>query len=371
MRLAIVVSSMSHGGAQRVTALLANEWAQRGDAVCFVTLDSLRDDCYELDARVTRVALELGGDSSHVFDALVGNWRRAAALRSALLKFRAEVVLSFGDQTNVLAVLASRCTGMRCVIAERTDPMRHPIGMSWNALRRVTYPMASALVVQTRALLPWARSLMLGKRRTHAVRNPVRNMHRFVRRRSDGPHRTVIAVGRLAPEKAFDALVVAFSRLADAFSNWNLVLVGEGPEREALVRLAGSLGISDRVAFHGWIAEPGESLSRADLFVMCSRYEGFPNALLEAMACGLPSISTDCLGSREIITPDVDGVLVPTDSVAHLEAAMRALMEDDPRRERLACAALAVSQRFSLKAVLEEWDAVLLADRAPYEACRA
>jgi GalNAc-alpha-(1->4)-GalNAc-alpha-(1->3)-diNAcBac-PP-undecaprenol alpha-1,4-N-acetyl-D-galactosaminyltransferase len=371
MRLAIVLSSMSQGGAQRVGALLANAWAQRGETVCLITLDGSRENCYALDRRVTRVMLEVTGDSAHSLAAIAANWRRAAALRRALQRFRTDAVLSFCDQTNVLAVLATRGTRMRCVIAERTDPSRHSIGRMWDVLRRLSYPMASALVVQTRALLPWARSVMLGRRRAHAVRNPVRDMSAFVRSDRDAARRVVIAVGRLAPEKALDTLLIAFSRVADAFQNWNLVLVGEGPERGALVGLAHALGIAHRVSFPGWLAEPGEPLSQADLFVMPSRYEGFPNALLEAMACGLAAIATDSVGSSEIITPDVDGILVPTDSVEHLEAAMRALMNDDARRARLARAALSVAQRFSLKTALDEWDAILFPGRATLEVQRA
>lgn len=371
MRLAIVLSSMSHGGAQRVTALLANEWVRRGEAVCLITLDAADADCYELDERVQRVPLEVSGDSRHLADAVAGNWRRIAALRRALRTFRAEVVLGFGDQTNVLAVLATIGSGMRCVVGEVTDPARHSIGTVWDVLRRLTYPLATALVVQTRALLPWARSVMLGSRRAFAVRNPVRDMRPYQRERSAGGDYSIVAVGRLAPEKALDVLLAAFSRLASRFPRWKVVLVGEGPERAALAELARSLGIAERVIFAGWLPEPGQELAKADLFVMSSRYEGFPNALLEAMACGLPVISTDCLGSREIITPDVDGLLVPIDSVSGLERAMAELMGDAKRRVRLASAALAVTQRFSLEAVVAEWDAILVDRPAPLEACRA
>jgi GalNAc-alpha-(1->4)-GalNAc-alpha-(1->3)-diNAcBac-PP-undecaprenol alpha-1,4-N-acetyl-D-galactosaminyltransferase len=196
-------------------------------------------------------------------------------------------------------------------------------------------------------------------------------MERFAHVERDGSRRSLITVGRLAPEKGLDVLLSAFSRVAGAFPDWTLIVLGEGPERARLSELAERLGISDRVSFAGWIREPGDALARADLFVMSSRYEGFPNALLEAMACGLPAIATESLGAREIITPDIDGVLVPVDSVSELEAALRELMSDDAARRRLSRAARAVSRRFSLEAVVRQWDEILAPAPVRREVCRA
>ena len=370
LNIVIVLSSMSYGGAQRVAALLANHWARRGGQVSVITFDSAAEDRFELDRNVRRIALDMTGNAANLLHALEENTSRVVALRRAIIASRADAVLSFGDQTNIVAVLATRLTGIPCVIAERTDPSHHDIGPLWDTLRRLVYPLASALVVQTRSLVPWARSVMLSSRKARVVRNPVRDMHKYVRREQAPAKRVVIAAGRLAPEKAYDVLLMAFSRVTGAFPGWSLLVLGEGPERRALEALAHSLGITDRVSFPGWMSEPGESLSNADLFVICSRYEGFPNALLEAMACGLPVISTDCLGSREIVTHDLNGVLVPVDSPDSLTEAMSKLMADDALRRRLADAALATSAHFSLQSVADEWDCILRPARVTARACR-
>ena len=370
MKVALVMSSMSFGGAQRVAALLSNHWARRGHQIALITFEAASADRYELDPAVRRIALGLTADAPNLLRGLTGNFGRIRALRQAIRQSNPDAVLSFGDQTNVLAVIATRFIGIACVIAERTDPTRHSIGKLWSALRRVVYPWASALVMQTHALLPWARSVMLIPRKTHVICNPVRDMQRFARADRHGAERVVIAAGRLAREKGFDVLLAAFAQVAGRFPAWRLVVLGEGPEREALGALAKSLGLGSRASFPGWIAEPGEWLARADLFVMSSRYEGFPNALLEAMACGVPVVSTDCVGSREIVTHDFDGVLVPVDSVAALAAAMADLMGDSAARQRLAEAALAVSRRFGLDRVAGEWADILTADCTVNEPCR-
>jgi glycosyltransferase involved in cell wall biosynthesis len=362
LKLGLVISSMDCGGAERVMAQLANHWARRGDQVTLVTLDTAASDWFELHPRVKRVALGVLGDSRSLPGAIGANLVRLLALRRALLATGASVIVSFEECTNVLVLLASLWAQLTLVVCERNDPRMSPIGRAWNALRKLTYPLADALVVQTKALLPWGRRIMRGRRVIEAIPNPVRPMNGYALAL---PHemKHIVSVGRLAPQKGHDVLLRAFAAVSREHPQWTLTIAGEGPERQALSALAAELGISDRVRLVGTVPEPGELLVASDFFVMASRYEGFPNALLEAMACGLPVISTRSVGAQEIVTDGHDGLLTPIDDEAALADAMRRLIEDPQLRAHLGRNGAEVSERYSLERIVERWDAAISAAR--------
>jgi len=166
-------------------------------------------------------------------------------------------------------------------------------------------------------------------------------------------------MGRLVPQKGFDLLLEAFSRIADRYPEWSVKVLGKGPLQGQLEAQAESLGLKSRVTFAGVVSDPFPILRAADLFVFSSRFEGFGNALAEAMACGLPVISFDCpSGPADIIRDGMDGILVLAENVAGLAGAMDRLMGNAAERERLARRAPEVLARFSLESVLALWEQV-------------
>ena len=169
-----------------------------------------------------------------------------------------------------------------------------------------------------------------------------------------------VSIARLIHAKGFDLVLRAFARVSSKHPQWTLAIVGEGPLRTRLEDLCDELKIRQRVFFTGQVKNPDEILSRADLFVMSSRFEGFPNALCEAMAHGVPVISTDCpSGPRAIIRDNVDGVLIPNGDVEALAAAMDRLMGDGVERKRLGLGATYVTERFGLDKVMAMWETAL------------
>jgi glycosyltransferase involved in cell wall biosynthesis len=360
-RLALVLPSLSHGGAQRVAVAMANHWASAGNQVSLITLSGCDEDCVRVSPAVRRVALGLAGESTHLASALRSNLRRVARLRRAIATAKAGLVISFLEKTNVLVLLATRGMNVSVVVAERTDPRRHQVGRSWEWLRRVTYPWCTAAVVQTGAVRNAVATLTRG-RPVFVIPNPVaapaeRLVHRGSQRATG--RKRVVGVGRLAREKGFDQLVEAFGRIAPEFGDWELWILGDGPERAALEAQATRVA-PGRIHFHGWVNDPYRELSCCDLFVLPSRYEGFPNALLEAMACGLPVVSFACdSGPAEIVRQEVDGLLVPPGDVPVLAAAMARVMRDEELRRHFAGRAREVVTRFSHAQFFSLWSEVV------------
>jgi glycosyltransferase involved in cell wall biosynthesis len=172
--------------------------------------------------------------------------------------------------------------------------------------------------------------------------------------------KVIVAMGRLDHQKGFDILLDAFSRVRDRCPEWRLHIFGEGPLRTELEELVDKLGLTASVRLPGWTQDPFSEFKHGDLFVLSSRFEGFPNVLCEAMACGMPVIATDCpRGPREIVRPGVDGLLVPPEDVHALALAMHRLMCDEVERRRLASRAAEVASRFAPDKVMGLWEELL------------
>lgn len=361
MRITLVISSLGVGGAERVMAAMANYWVEHGHQVTLVTLGSCATYWYPLYPPVTRVALDLASDSSTLWQALRANVRRLVRLRRALCASRPDAIVSFMDATNVLTLIAGTGLQAPVIISERIDPRHHRIGRVWQGLRRALYRKADALVVQTNAVSGWAKRFT----RPDAVRvipNPVAVDAADPPPRSEpSSHtRTVVAMGRLSKQKGFDLLLQAFARCVSTRPGWHLEILGDGAERAILETLAETLGVTDLVQFRGRVSNPSTILTRADLFVLSSRYEGFPNALLEAMACGVAVIATDCpSGPRDIITDGSDGLLVPAENVEALASALGCLMDNPEQRVNLGRRAREVRDRFSFRTVMAMWESLV------------
>ena len=409
MRVAFVIYNMNGGGAQRALANMANHWAPKGWDLTVITLrQEDTPHAYDLDERVqvadiaqtTRSYRHLGklllASSHSPLSSVTGRlhrlvrrkqWaarnvvqKRAApllALRSALVQSAPDLIISFMDHANVEALISARGLEVPVIVSERRDPYARPWGLAspggnsrrhfprlpiveegWEGLRTRYYRDASALVLQTRDQLEYFSGINV---RAVVIPNPVLppQLDR-PRQKLASATKTLLAVGRLDPVKGFDMLLRAFGEVAVNHSEWSLEIRGEGPMRATLEDQAQRLGLNGRVRLPGFTDRLQDVIASADLFVMSSRSEGFPNALAEAMAGGLPAVSFDCpSGPRNIIRDGVDGVLVPPNDVGALAEALDRLMKNEEERRSLAARAPDVQQRFGLETVMAMWEALI------------
>ncbi|HEY0594059.1 MAG TPA: glycosyltransferase family 4 protein [Thermoanaerobaculia bacterium] len=356
--LLVVASMAAPGGAERVMADMASYWARQGRDVAVATFDDAPDSWfYPLDERVRRVPLGGLRESRGVFDALVANISRIRRLRRAIRRQRPHAVISFCDATNILAIAASLGAGTRVVVSERSMPAASPLKGPWRLLRRLLYPLADSIVVQSRA----AAGFFNGPERPKVVVIPnAVSPPAAVRERAKAGAGTVMAAGRFTAEKRFDLLIDAFAGSAAARAGWSLVIYGEGPLRSSLEERIRSHDPGARIHLPGTTTRLGEELARADLFVLSSSYEGFPNVLCEAMAAGVPVVATSCPGGvADIVRPSIDGMIVPVGDVAAMRTAIDALAGDPAERDRLGRNAREITGRFRVELVMNEWDRIL------------
>lgn len=340
---------------------LASRLSERNHHVTLITLDDASHDKHAVSDAVRRVPLDVMRPSGSPFRAMLNNLHRRKRLQKALRATEPDVILSFCDRTNVLTLMASASLGIPVVVAERSDPRFHPIGRGWNWLRRRYYPRAASVVALTaasaEAMRDWhPKPAAVIPSAVDTSRSPIKPAPAD----ETGRRKIVLGVGRLAWEKGFDRLIAAFASVALRHPDWKLRIVGEGPMRDNLQRQMSESGLEQRADLLGWQCDIDACYRSADLFVLSSRYEGFPSALLEAMATGLPCLAVDCeSGPREIIRSGVDGVLVPEEPATALSDELDLLMNDRERRMQLGRAASQTVQRFSWNAMVDAYEELL------------
>ena len=340
-------------------SIMANHWAARGWEVTLLTYgDGTERPAYSLHAAVDHRHLGIERLSSGIVEAVTNNLKRLPVLRRAIRESTPDAIVSFLDVVNVRTMLATLGLDIPVIVSERIDPSCHRIGAAWRVLRRWSYRYATCVVALTPDALRYFPNSI--RRRGQVIPNPVSVPSDAGLARTGGRKKIVMAMGRLAHQKGFDRLIAAFSMVAASHPGWSLTIWGEGDDRQKLERLRDRLGLQRRVALPGWTPDPFTEMREAGLFVLSSRYEGFPNVLCEAMACGLPVLSFDCPGPRHVVRDGIDGILVPSDDVNKLAEAMDRLMADKAERDRLAANGIEVTKRFGKDKVMGMWERLIV-----------
>lgn len=355
---------MASGGAERVAATLVNAWSARGHDVVLMPTFTVHGECfYSLASKVRLVYLaDLTGPLRG--GRLLAYLKRLHALRRFINQERPDVVVSFLPNVSVMVIVASLGLKLKTVVCERTDPFVMPVGSMLKVLRATLYPLASRLVVQTEAVASKFGALLRPLPPVTVIGNPIPvefAVGGAPRQRPDSAPKRLLAVGRLSEEKRFDRLIQAFASISPQHPEWTLRIVGEGVDRAELELLVAQLGVSGRVELPGRRSDMVTEFMNADAFALSSRFEGFPNALLEAMASALPCLATDCpSGPSEISEQGRAALLVPVDDASALVQTLDVLMGNAAmRRELSVLARRSVMERFSLEHILERWNGVL------------
>ena len=292
---------------------------------------------------------------------------RYQRLRELLQQQRPKRVLALLTKTNILCAAAVWDLPIHLVVSERNDPRLQQLDRLWSRLRSVYYRRADVVTANTEGVLdalqamgPWQRLALLP--------NPLPGGLSLQDSYQPSDHqREILAVARLVPQKGLDVLIRAFASLPSSVRDgWCVTLVGDGPERQTLEELATDAGLRDVIRFEGFRSDPLVFMHRASIFALPSRFEGMPNALLEAMAAGLPSVVSDASpGPLEMVSDGQQGLVVPSDDVIAFAAALQQLMLDRDLRHRCGVAARATLRALDWDVVESHWRSVLALPAQP------
>lgn len=351
MNISFIVPTMGYGGAERVISILSKAFAEKGHTVRIGVLsDFLENVAYNLDSNVKVEHVKSYGMRS------IKNIKNTLkSIEDFLRNSNTEVVLCFANTVCALVSIVCKKMKLPIIFSERSDPRRYLKSFSDKLLQKVLLKNVKHAVFQTEG----AKKLYPKKIRENSVviLNPL-DTSRMPDYYEGERRKAIVSVGRIRIEKRPDVLVEAFIKIADKHKNYSLELYGKGDMIDGLKARVESCGLSERVNFMGNSSTIFEDIKGASIFVLTSDYEGLPNALLEAMALGLPCVSTKCSpgGAEELITDGVNGYLVPCGDIDALAECMDYMLSHYDNALAIGKEALKVRQRVELRVIVNEWE---------------
>ena len=361
MNILLVIGSFQSGGAERQMAAIAEGLAVRGHRVLLVTASPHADDipCAASVRRerlpCRRVPLGTMGRLVHRILVPMVVILQARRLRKLVIEHKTDCAIGFLNVSNLVLIAATRGTGVPVIVSDRNNPWIYRVDSCViRSLKRLLYPYASLIVVQTGDLA----AAYTGAYGVNTAIIP--NCLVFVPPALSRPSKSIRALGRLIQVKGHDVLIRAFAESGVWRSGWTLTIGGTGPELTQLKLTARRAGVDHVTRFAQTVSDPKDFLSEAGIFVLPSRSEGFPNVLLEAMACGCPSIATACRsGPSALIHSGSNGILVPVDDVNAMAAAITTLVTDEQLRRNLGGMAREVVDRYSKQRITDQWQEMI------------
>lgn len=342
MKLFIIIPTLKQGGAERVSSELASHFSNKGVEVHLVLL-AQADNFYEVanSVHIHRLGFVNHGKLKKVISEIKVFFK----LRSLLRQYKPDSVLSFMDKFNIFTILASFFLNLKVFISDRSNPnlKLSPLIL---VSKKIIYPLSCGIIAQT-ALAKNTLLDITNHKNIVVIPNPVKEVRLFPNIKKE---KIILNVGRLVDEKGQKYLLEAFSKLN--LQDWKLVILGEGPLRKDLENLILTLGLTNNVVLPGAVNNVDEWFAKSSIFAFTSISEGFPNALIEAMAAGLPCVSFDCeAGPRDIIKNGINGFLVEERNISELVEKIQSLIDDPILSEKISKNAINVRERYNLNSI--------------------
>lgn len=354
MRIGFLISNLSAGGAERATSSLANYFSQHGHEVEIITFKD-SDSFYTLEDKVTH--LRLGFDEialSLSLKRIFGALKRMFKIRSFIKKRKLDVLIGMSFSMTWYTVFATKFTKTKSVGTERNNPYKYKATKINSFLRKFFYKFCDGYVFQTKKSSLFFTDKL--KKRDIIIPNAIFNETVYKLTVPEKREKLICAVGRLNEQKRFDILIDAFASIAEKIPEHRMIIFGEGDLRKELEERVASYSLEERIFLPGTDPEAVKIVNRAEVFVLSSDLEGMPNVLMEAMAMGVPCVSTRCdMGPEELIENEKNGLLVDVGSTQQIAQAMLGIIKNPDLSEKLSSNARELIRTHSIDAISEKW----------------
>lgn len=353
LHVAMLTGALTRGGTERVLVNLTAYLIRHGARVTVVT--QYQKACeYPLAPGAKRLISDITEDERSR-SRIVNFKRRFGKLRTIWKKEKPDVILSFIGKNNMMAILTSRFLKIPVAVAVRGEPAMEYYNGWMRFMARHLFKYAEGVVLQTRQCFEFFPEAV--RRKAVILKNPVDPS--FFRERYEGEReKVIVAVGRIDANKNHEMLIRAFAGLAEEYSDYKLIIYGEGELKEELKGLIEELGMQGRIQLPGAVSNVRDAIYKARVFVLSSNTEGVPNTLIEAMVSGLTVIATNCPcgGPAELVEHGVNGLLTPVGDVAGMKDNLRIVLNDLQKADMMGKNAAKTSGIYRPEKVYKEWE---------------
>ena len=355
MKIAIFVGGLSNGGAERCTCGLANYLSDEGHQITIVTMS---DDApsYYLSQNVNRLIL-LNQSERRSF--LMNTFRRLWRMVCFVRQQKQDCLISMGsDLGGILFPVFKFISNTPVIVSERSNPKYILRGIKGFIVKRLAH-FIDCHICLTPEIIEWYKPYVNGKK-LELIPNAVESCEKAGDNMAER-NKNIVSVGRLDAGKNYPMQINAFAQICNNYPDYRLIIYGVGPEENNLKQLISELNLADRVELAGFCKDIQNEIAKARLFLFTSNYEGMPNALIEAMAAGLPCISVDCDGgaARFLIKDGENGILINKNDTEALVVQIQRLLNDDVLSQELADKAKKIIDRLSPQRVYPMWESVI------------
>ena len=347
-RIVLIIPSLRHGGAERVISILANQWAK--DAKLNITLILLTKQVqyYELDDRVTIIEPVRTYKNNSASKFLYTLWS-LKFIRSEVSKIKPDTILSFCEIYNNLVLLSLIGLNYKIFVSDRNNPDNN-LGKLHENLRKVLYKNASGIIAQTKN----GKEILYHKTKNKNIVN-IPNPLRPINEHDTVKEKIILNVGRNEDQKNQLELIDIFSELHNA-KEWKLYILGNGELRNQLDRKVVDLGLKSRVVLMDFQSDIDLYFQKSSIFAFPSLYEGFPNALSEAMANNLPCVVYDCpTGPAEMIEDTVNGFLIPLKDKQRFISKLQLLVDNESLRKEIGNEASKIKEKVAVNKICDKY----------------